>query len=92
MAHRHDIDDEGQDLAWVEDNRSDDGRGDMVDDQFRYPSAVCCMCEGYYGPCFDEYVCATCHVFLFPEDIEVDVEANFSEVSFFVYTCLVSVL
>ncbi|KAF4520509.1 hypothetical protein B566_EDAN004819 [Ephemera danica] len=30
---------------------------------------VCSICSGYYGPCFGEPVCATCHAFLFPEDL-----------------------
>lgn len=27
---------------------------------------TCCVCNGYYGPSFDEPLCGTCHAFLFP--------------------------
>ncbi|XP_074644947.1 uncharacterized protein LOC141901538 [Tubulanus polymorphus] len=29
----------------------------------------CFICRGFYGPNFSEPVCATCHAFLFPQDI-----------------------
>ncbi|CAG2053822.1 unnamed protein product [Timema podura] len=34
---------------------------------FRYVHSSCYICNGYYGPCFEEPVCATCHAFLFPD-------------------------
>ncbi|EFA11317.1 uncharacterized protein morgue [Tribolium castaneum] len=27
---------------------------------------TCHTCNGYYGPCFDDPVCSTCHAFLYP--------------------------
>lgn len=83
---RNDVEDEGQDdLAWVEDAQFsvEDNDGDEeehVDDSFQFPNQVCTMCEGYYGPCFGQHVCTTCHVFLFPDDINLPLTANnFSE-------------
>jgi len=32
---------------------------------------TCYFCGGFYGPCFGEPACATCHAFLFPEDINL---------------------
>lgn len=29
----------------------------------------CYVCNGYYGPCFDEQICQTCHLFLFSDDL-----------------------
>ncbi|XP_033337103.1 modifier of rpr and grim, ubiquitously expressed [Megalopta genalis] len=37
--------------------------------EFFFPTAACCFCNGYYGPCSGEPVCPTCHAFLFPNDI-----------------------
>lgn len=34
-----------------------------------YKNTVCYTCCGFYGPCFGQPVCSTCHAFLFPEDI-----------------------
>lgn len=34
---------------------------------FRFSTQACHICNGYYGPCFEEHVCATCHAFLFPD-------------------------
>ncbi|XP_065338298.1 uncharacterized protein morgue [Cloeon dipterum] len=31
---------------------------------------ACSVCSGYYGPCFGEPICATCHVFLYPDDLD----------------------
>ncbi|XP_046637772.1 uncharacterized protein LOC124316077 [Daphnia pulicaria] len=83
MAERNDVDDEGQDdLAWVDE-------GDIladaltveepVDDSFNFPNQVCSHCDGYYGPCFGQHTCTTCHLFLFPDNINQPPEANFSE-------------
>jgi hypothetical protein len=30
----------------------------------------CQACNGYYGPCFGEPVCATCHAFLYASHLE----------------------
>ncbi|KAJ9582862.1 hypothetical protein L9F63_022821 [Diploptera punctata] len=38
-------------------------------EDFEYMNSSCFICNGYYGPCFEEPVCATCHAFLFPEDM-----------------------
>ncbi|XP_051171238.1 uncharacterized protein LOC127288057 [Leptopilina boulardi] len=37
--------------------------------EFEFPRASCFFCNGYYGPCFEEPVCTTCHSFLFPDNI-----------------------
>ncbi|XP_006618164.1 uncharacterized protein LOC102678643 isoform X1 [Apis dorsata] len=37
--------------------------------EFHFSTITCCFCNGYYGPCFEEPVCSTCHAFLFPNDI-----------------------
>ncbi|KAF0289516.1 Ubiquitin-conjugating enzyme E2 28 [Amphibalanus amphitrite] len=29
----------------------------------------CLYCDGFYGMSFGQYVCSTCHLFLFPEDV-----------------------
>lgn len=87
MAEKNDVDDEGQDdLAWV-----DEGDilvdplavEELVDDSFNFPNQVCSHCDGYYGPCFGQHACTTCHLFLFPDNINQPPEANFSEVNFF---------
>ncbi|XP_033228129.1 uncharacterized protein LOC117179973 isoform X2 [Belonocnema kinseyi] len=39
----------------------------------------CYICNGYYGPCFEEPVCATCHAFLFPDDVGLLQIPTFSE-------------
>ncbi|XP_063982233.1 uncharacterized protein LOC135165150 [Diachasmimorpha longicaudata] len=56
---------------------------DVVDDvpcpEFQFPTLACYICNGYYGPCFEEPVCATCHAFLFPDCIGVAVAPIFSE-------------
>lgn len=81
MAEGNYVDDEGQDdLAWVEDLISveNNENGEIID-RFEFSHEVCTMCEGYYGPCFNQYVCITCHVFLFPDDINLSTATNFSE-------------
>jgi hypothetical protein len=46
-----------------------------------FATAACAMCDGYYGPNFGQHVCTTCHLFLYPDDINLPVEANnFSQV------------
>jgi len=32
----------------------------------------CTACNGYYGPCFGEPVCATCHAFLYASHLELE--------------------
>jgi hypothetical protein len=84
MAERNDVDDEGQDdLAWVDegDILADVTVEDLVDDSFNFPNQVCSHCDGYYGPCFGQHACTTCHLFLFPDNINQPPEANFSEAS-----------
>ena len=36
-------------------------------------TAVCRACNGYYGPCFSEPVCATCHAFLYANDLDQEI-------------------
>ncbi|XP_034935370.1 uncharacterized protein morgue [Chelonus insularis] len=40
--------------------------------EFQFSTLACYICNGYYGPCFEEPVCATCHAFLFPDDTPND--------------------
>ncbi|KAK7070003.1 hypothetical protein SK128_024404 [Halocaridina rubra] len=35
---------------------------------FKYKNEKCIYCNGYYGPCFGQPVCATCHALLYPDD------------------------
>lgn len=82
MAERNDVDDEGQDdLAWVDDenNLTESSNDEIIDDDFQFPTSVCSHCEGYYGACFGQHTCVTCHLFLHP-DINQPTENNFSEV------------
>ncbi|XP_076247861.1 modifier of rpr and grim, ubiquitously expressed [Calliopsis andreniformis] len=46
---------------------------------FQFSTVACCFCNGYYGPCFDEPVCSTCHAFLFPNDVGLLQVPIFSE-------------
>ncbi|XP_032676655.1 uncharacterized protein LOC116846651 [Odontomachus brunneus] len=41
--------------------------------EFQFSTSACYICNGYYGPCFEEPVCATCHAFLFPNDVLLQV-------------------
>jgi len=34
----------------------------------------CRACNGYYGPCFGEPVCATCHAFLYASSLENEIQ------------------
>ncbi|XP_029038966.1 uncharacterized protein LOC114874143 isoform X1 [Osmia bicornis bicornis] len=47
--------------------------------EFQFSTVTCCFCNGYYGPCFGEPVCATCHAFLFPNDVGLLQVPIFSE-------------
>lgn len=54
--------------------------GEVYSEEFEYTHSSCYLCNGYYGPCFEEPVCATCHAFLFPEDLSyTEAVALFSE-------------
>jgi len=39
----------------------------------------CRACNGYYGPCFSEPVCATCHAFLYASSLEQEILLGRSE-------------
>ncbi|XP_075215509.1 modifier of rpr and grim, ubiquitously expressed [Lycorma delicatula] len=41
----------------------------IYNENFEFTHTSCYICNGYYGPCFEEPVCATCHTFLFPEEL-----------------------
>ncbi|OXU25103.1 hypothetical protein TSAR_006675 [Trichomalopsis sarcophagae] len=47
--------------------------------EFEFSTSACYICNGYYGPCFGEPVCATCHAFLFPDDVGLLQAPIFSE-------------
>ena len=36
--------------------------------------STCRACNGYYGPCFSEPVCATCHAFLYASSLEQEIQ------------------
>lgn len=40
-----------------------------IPNEFEFPSVRCCFCNGYYGPSFEEPLCVTCHMFIFPDDL-----------------------
>ena len=40
---------------------------------------TCRACNGYYGPCFSEPVCATCHAFLYASSMEQEIQLGLSE-------------
>uniref|UniRef100_T1J244 E2 ubiquitin-conjugating enzyme n=1 Tax=Strigamia maritima TaxID=126957 RepID=T1J244_STRMM len=44
---------------------------------FLHENFKCYFCNGFYGPCFGEPVCGTCHLFLFPEDINLPEDVMF---------------
>lgn len=37
---------------------------------------TCVACNGYYGPCFGQPVCATCHAFLYASQLEQEMNAQ----------------
>ena len=43
---------------------------DFWEDQLKVET--CVACNGYYGPCFGEPVCATCHAFLYASHLELE--------------------
>ncbi|XP_006817153.1 uncharacterized protein LOC102800878 [Saccoglossus kowalevskii] len=47
-----------------------DGVSDSPVDLACERHVACCICYGFYGPCFEQPLCVTCHSFLYPEDIE----------------------
>ncbi|CAD6225312.1 GSCOCG00005615001-RA-CDS [Cotesia congregata] len=51
--------------------------------EFQFSTLACYICNGYYGPSFEEPVCATCHAFLFPDEIGIRPVPVFSEVFFY---------
>lgn len=38
--------------------------------RFSYKHKMCYACCGFYGPSYGQPLCATCHAFLFPDDID----------------------
>lgn len=48
---------------------NDSSNGHVYTENFEFAHTSCYICNGYYGPCFEEPVCATCHTFLFPEEL-----------------------
>lgn len=38
------------------------------DENFRFNHSSCTLCNGYFGPCYGEPVCSTCHAFVYPVD------------------------
>lgn len=50
-------------------NKVNCSNSDNFTEEFEFNQSTCYICNGYYGPCFGEPVCATCHAFLFPEEL-----------------------
>ncbi|CAH0562367.1 unnamed protein product [Brassicogethes aeneus] len=36
----------------------------------------CVACNGYYGPCFEDPLCSTCHAFLYPSALTTEVSST----------------
>ena len=53
---------------------------------------ACYVCNGFYGSSFGQPVCGTCHLFLFPQDINVADDPAYPEVGFSSHLCLFSML
>ncbi|GAB0095921.1 Ubiquitin-conjugating enzyme E2 [Sergentomyia squamirostris] len=60
--------DTGEELYGYESDSSDTMREyKEFSDNFSFSDlGTCWVCNGYYGPCFGQPVCGTCHAFLFP--------------------------
>ena len=41
---------------------------------------VCSACNGYYGPAHGQSVCATCHAFLYANDLDLEVNVQLASV------------
>ena len=41
----------------------------------------CAVCNGYYGPCFEQPVCGTCHAFLYANDLDAEVAQQMMQMS-----------
>ncbi|KAF6217129.1 hypothetical protein GE061_001482 [Apolygus lucorum] len=49
------------------------------DDGYDGHHPTCYLCNGFYGPSFEEPVCVTCHAFLFPEEWSATSRPIFTE-------------
>eukprot|EP00088_Acartia_fossae_P053547 TRINITY_DN6107_c0_g1_i16.p1 TRINITY_DN6107_c0_g1~~TRINITY_DN6107_c0_g1_i16.p1 ORF type:complete len:394 (-),score=36.60 TRINITY_DN6107_c0_g1_i16:295-1476(-) len=49
-----------------------DNQGDPDYWEHQLTVDTCQACNGYYGPCFGEPVCATCHAFLYASHLELE--------------------
>lgn len=43
-------------------------------------NGVCSACNGYYGPAHGQSVCATCHAFLYANDLDLEVNVQLASV------------
>lgn len=43
-------------------------------------NGVCSACNGYYGPAHGQSVCATCHAFLYANDLDAEVNVQLASV------------
>ncbi|XP_075152253.1 modifier of rpr and grim, ubiquitously expressed [Haematobia irritans] len=52
----------------------------LHEDHFNFPnSSTCWVCNGYYGPNFDEPLCSTCHAFLYNTEHAEELETTISD-------------
>lgn len=50
-----------------------EGRAAHINNVVGAGQRVCSACNGYYGPAFNQHVCATCHAFLYAQDVDAEV-------------------
>ncbi|XP_036329618.1 uncharacterized protein LOC118741751 [Rhagoletis pomonella] len=62
------------------DNDEDEELEEAVEDTFSFScSTACWVCNGYYGPNFDEPLCGTCHAFLYNTQAAEELETTISD-------------
>ncbi|KAI0220458.1 hypothetical protein LSAT2_028031 [Lamellibrachia satsuma] len=52
---------------------------DMISEFLQTEYRACYLCNGFYGPSFGQPVCSTCHMFLFPQDINIPDDGNYNQ-------------
>lgn len=53
-------------LGQYENDRTTETDAVNCNSELTFEYNACYLCNGYYGPCFEDPLCATCHVFLYP--------------------------
>ncbi|KAL3290303.1 hypothetical protein HHI36_023647 [Cryptolaemus montrouzieri] len=72
---------EKEDTFTVSNFRGDGERESMdtEEPEIIFVNNTCYQCNGYYGPCFGDPLCATCHLFLYPISQSSDVPTRIPE-------------